>query len=608
MNTINKINSSRKITSILLSIIILLGICRFSYGFFVQKNTFHSDEAWSFGLANSYYEPYIQYNDDTTEYKNINSWINGDIFTKYLTVQKGERFSFGSVYYNQTCDLHPPLYFFILNILCSFFPDQYIFALGFLINMIAFVFMSVYIYRLLLLMTKSRFIGLTGTLFSTFTLAMLCMTMFVRMYMLVATFAIIFTFYVARLYYMEEKQKKLSSYIVVGITALLGALTDNFFLPYAFGICAVMFLYWLVKKDFKVLLKFSSSMISAIALSFVIYPQTIYKALGINTSTSGAEHVTTPNPRIKSIYYQFKLSLSHINKELFGIKLISPDTNWWIIYTITILAFVIIFALLIVFLFRHEKWFICLKNKLGIKAHDIKLSFINDFSFITIALLCSIIITCLSVSYATNLYEAKSYGDRYLMVCFPAALIVFVLFWRRLFSMIFINREKIATLLTVIALALCCISSNIRECPYFFKYPNTMHLEDIAKDSNFIVVSTNKWLLVQYAAKLFGCNDVFFTTYYELDDYKDIIENHKLTGDTYILIDSTIFDHYDDDSSTASVGNVLSNATDSITVVEKNYTFKSTYFDCTQLSFVNNLEYVGDDYMNGFHLKVYKVN
>lgn len=608
MNTINKINSSRKITSILLSVIILLGICRISYGFFVQKNTFHSDEAWSFGLANSYYEPYIQYNDDTTAYKNINTWINGDVFTKYLTVQKGERFSFGSVYYNQTCDLHPPLYYFLLNFLCSFFPDQYIFALGFLINMIAFVFMSLYIYRLLLLMTKSRFTSLIGTLFSTFTLAMLCMTMFVRMYMLVATIAIIFTFYIARLYYMEEKRGKISSYIVVGITALLGTLTDNFFLPYAFGICAVMFLYWLIKKNFKELLKFSSSVIFAIALSFIIYPQTIYKVLGINTSTSGAQSVTTPNPRVKPIYYQFKLALSHINKELFGIKLISPKTNWWIIYTLTILAFVVIFVLLLAFLFRREEWFINLKQNLHNHIKKVNSSFMASFSIVTISMLCSIIVTCLSAAYATNLYEAKEYGDRYLMVCFPAAMIIFVLFWRRLFSIIFINRQNIATILTVIALALCCISSNIRECPYFFNYPNTMHLEDIAKDSNFIVVSTNKWLLVQYAAKLFGCNDVFFTTYYELDDYKDIIENHNLSGDTYIIIDSSIFDYYDDDSSSANVGNVLSNSSDSLTVVEKNYTFKSTYFDCTQLSFVNSLEHVGDDYMNGFHLKVYKVN
>lgn len=608
MNTINKINSSRKITSILLSVIILLGICRFSYGFFVQKNTFHSDEAWSFGLANSYYEPYIQYNDDTTAYKNINTWINGDVFTKYLTVQKGERFSFGSVYYNQSCDLHPPLYFFILNFLCSLFPDQYIFALGFIINMIAFVFMSLYIYRLLLLMTKSRFTGLIGSLFSTFTLAMLCMTMFVRMYMLVATIAIIFTFYIARLYYMEEKRWKISSYIIVGITALFGALTDNFFLPYAFGICAVMFLYWLIKKNFKVLLKFSLSVILAIILAFVIYPKTIYKAFGINTSTSGAQPITTPNPRVKSIYYQFKLALSHINKELVGIKLISPNTNWWIIYTLTILAFVVIFVLLLAFLFRREEWFINLKQNLNNHIKKVNSLFMANFSIVTIALLFGIIVTCLSAAYATNLYEAKEYGDRYLMVCFPAAMIIFVLFWRRLFSIIFINRQNIATISTVIALALCCISSNIRECPYFFKYPNTMHLEDIAKDSNFIVVSTNKWLLVQYAAKLFGCNDVFFTTYYELDDYKDTIENHNLSGDTYIIIDSSIFDYYDDDSSTASVGNVLSNATDSITVVGKNYTFKSTYFDCTQLSFVNNLEYVGDDYMNGFHLKVYKVN
>ena len=182
-----------KLGYIFLTLIIIAGICRFSYGFFVQKDNFHSDEPWSFGLANSYYEPYIQYTDDTSAFKNVDTWITNDTFREYLTVQKGERFSFGSVYYNMTCDTHPPLYFFLLHFLSSFFPDQYVFGLGFLINMIAYIFMAIFMYKLLLLITRSEVVSLLGVMFSTFSLGMLNMTMFVRMYMCVATLAILYT-------------------------------------------------------------------------------------------------------------------------------------------------------------------------------------------------------------------------------------------------------------------------------------------------------------------------------------------------------------------------------------------------------------------------------
>ena len=49
--------------------------------------------------------------------KNCNEWLSGEVLKNYLTVQKGERFSFGSVYYNMACDMHPPLYFFALQFL-----------------------------------------------------------------------------------------------------------------------------------------------------------------------------------------------------------------------------------------------------------------------------------------------------------------------------------------------------------------------------------------------------------------------------------------------------------------------------------------------------------
>ena len=69
--------------------------------------------------------------------------------------------------------------------------------------------------------------------------------------------------------------------------------------------------------------------------------------------------------------------------------------------------------------------------------------------------------------------------------------------------------------------------------------PTTMKLEDISKDSNFIIISAAKWMLVQYADKLIDCNEAFLTADYDLDNQLEKIDGHKLDGDTYILIDMT---------------------------------------------------------------------
>lgn len=81
-----KFFNSNKTVYIILCLVILAGICRFSYGFFVEKQGTHSDEEWSFGLANSYYEPYIYSSDDDNYDKNCNEWLSGEVLKNYLTV------------------------------------------------------------------------------------------------------------------------------------------------------------------------------------------------------------------------------------------------------------------------------------------------------------------------------------------------------------------------------------------------------------------------------------------------------------------------------------------------------------------------------------------
>lgn len=611
-----KINTnSKKFTYLLLSLIIIVGICRFSYGFFVQKESFHSDEAWSFGLANSYYEPYIQYNDYVTEFKNVNTWVSSKTFHDYFTVQKGERFSFGSVYYNMSRDTHPPFYFFLLHFLCSFFPNQYIFSLGFIINMVAYIFMAIYIYKLLSLITKSRSFSLIGVLFSTFSLAMLCMTMYVRMYMLVATIAVIYTYINAKLFYNEEYRSKISSYILLGVISSIGALTDNFFLPYAFAITAVICICWLIKRQFKTFFKYASCMLIGIGLSIVIFPKTTMSAFRMlfeassDTASEAVTSVAGGQVRFMPLWFQFKLAIIYINRELFGHDIISPYKSMFIPYLLCGLLIICILSCAIYFLFRKDTWFINLKNKIKKNVKQKVPNFFKNFNFIVFAMFLSVITVCYFVADKTDLYQLGNYGDRYLMVCYPAIIIIVLLLLYKIFNFIFSSKPNVALIILSFILLIATIFSNMRTCHYFMKSNRTMQLESISKDADFIIVTSRQWLLVQYAAKLMDCNEVFMSAYSNLDDNVEKISNHKKNKNTYIIVDTTYLND-DFDSISENVNYEIDD--DFMNSLDKNNLAQLNLSDildtCSEISYVNSLDYIGRDYINGFKLNVYKVN
>ena len=111
---------SKKNTCFLLTVIILMQLIRIVYSFIFIKEDYHSDEIWSFGLSNSYYEPFIFQSDDHKEFINNDNWISSDVMKDYLVVDEIHRFSYDSVYYNQVHDYHP-LYIILLFILYVLF-------------------------------------------------------------------------------------------------------------------------------------------------------------------------------------------------------------------------------------------------------------------------------------------------------------------------------------------------------------------------------------------------------------------------------------------------------------------------------------------------------
>ena len=120
----------------------------------VKKSDMFIDEIYTYGLSNSYYTPFIK--DATENGTLINARLTREDFMNYLTVNKGEQFSFASVYYNQTQDAHPPLYYMFLHLISSFFPGSYSKWLGLSLNIVFYLITNLLLYQVARMILRSE--------------------------------------------------------------------------------------------------------------------------------------------------------------------------------------------------------------------------------------------------------------------------------------------------------------------------------------------------------------------------------------------------------------------------------------------------------------------
>ncbi len=94
----------------------------------VRKEGFFADELYSYGLSNSNYAPFLSwYYNGERAYSGTSAEhiYSREDFMSYVAVQEGQHFDYASVYYNQTQDVHPPVFYFLLHTVCSLFPGSF---------------------------------------------------------------------------------------------------------------------------------------------------------------------------------------------------------------------------------------------------------------------------------------------------------------------------------------------------------------------------------------------------------------------------------------------------------------------------------------------------
>ena len=407
----NKISISKEKVALFLIILIQIIVYVF-LGF--QKTYIHMDEAYSIGLTN-YDKVEITQNEDF-----YNNWHNKEYYEDYISISKEEALDLKPVYENQKNDVHPPFYYLLLRIAYSFNLDSFSKWPGLILNIIIMILSNILVYKILKEIIKDKKIILLICLVNGLTIATLESVLYIRMYALNALFLLLIAY--IHLKNFRKEKIKISTYIIMGITVLLAALTHYYNVIYIGVIYLIYVIRYIKNKQYKNILKYTITMVVPAVIFLIVFPYAIehifmgYRGEGVLST------FTNPSKMLSNLGNYLNI----VNTNIFNGML-------WIV--LTFFAFILIYKLV--------------KNrKVTMKLENIKLL------LITIPAIVYFIIVAVSSPYTEIRYIIP--------VC--SFIFIYVIYLLNLmFNKILSERNsKIVFLVTMILILIMPVLTNIK--------------------------------------------------------------------------------------------------------------------------------------------------
>ena len=275
-NKPQKNHNTKIVTMLILSVLVIfIGIFTMS-----KKQDLDFDEVGSFGLANNTYQL------DIEDYK---IYTGEELLLKYAAVKNGEQFNVKNVFFNQTMDTHPPIYYLILNFVCSLRKNTFSMWYGLIINLLLMVILFWEMRYFFDLVINDKNMSTILSILSFFTYGFINEIVFIRMYVLLSVISLAFAILIVNairgnaLSQAPKQKNQITFLIKFFVLCVLGILTQYHFAVFAFYFSIVFAIDLIQKKEIKTLLLTILSGILSIAVSIIIFPGIINHIFGDNS-------------------------------------------------------------------------------------------------------------------------------------------------------------------------------------------------------------------------------------------------------------------------------------------------------------------------------------
>ncbi len=342
-----------------LGLIIVIAVIRLIV-IFNGRDGHHVDETWSYGFANSYYDPYV-YTDNKVGItygpegiKNLGLWISGEVFDDYITVSPDQRFSVDSVIYNKEEDLGPLLYELILHFVCSLFPDTFSWWYAFALNLCLFIPTIIFVCLISYEITNSKICGFICSLYYIFSGCGTGAFLYLRVYSLFTFLSVALFYLIVRLLkYKTEKFNKL--FFILPVVCLLGCFTHYYYLVVAFLFTFFGAVMLLIKKRWMDSLRLCYVMLYSVMAFFAMYFQCVHMLIPHSTGEATVAGYSFP--------YTWELATANMHFFMGTVGFYINFTTIYLLIALGVIFFATAFIGLICFLFRNEKWMKTLVGK-----------------------------------------------------------------------------------------------------------------------------------------------------------------------------------------------------------------------------------------------------
>ena len=514
---------------VVLAVVIALSLTQIIIYFAFFKQGYHSDEIWSYGYANSFYQKDI-FVDEDGNLTHMNEWTDTQVLKDYIEVNKGERFRYDSIYHNQILDLSPPLHSMVLHTICSFFPNKFSRWYSFSINIISFVIAMIFLFKSATLLKNENFALCCCALYG-FSMGARDTYIYLRMYAMGTAMTIILLYNIIRYLQRYEQEKKIMNrnLAAIWIVSLLSFLTHYHLVAFMGIMTALICLYLLCKKQIKVMFAFGFGMLAVFGLSVAIFPSMLQKTSG---NIADVQQYVNYNFEIR-----FRILANFVSMKLFNIHIDIFKSGLVPIFVGSVL-FLFIVSFPLIFLLRETKGIRKIIEILQMFVrHPIKLLhyIVRRINWMYVIIFVTIIGQIVVVGETTKVYGMGAMEDRYLFNLYPLAALCVLAFVLLLIEKICKRNLLKRVIFCSILVLLVCINifNNTHYGDYLFRRGGNDNIEDVIKGTDCMYVRDSPWMLTTMTPTLMYADEfaqVQFENYKKLGKcYEERKDKNKIT-------------------------------------------------------------------------------